>query len=367
VSVYPVSARFLATIVESHAPITQVTLYRTDGVIEDLEHTGGSVSVDRSSSSRRTCSVTLADTSVIPRTDSDRLAMYGARLRISRGVAYTDGTTELAPLGVFRVDEVSGDVDDGPVTIQGKSLEVVISDDKFTTPYRAAGGGAISAVTALIRRSLPDAVVDSSAAVDATIGARTWDIEGDPWQAAVEIAAAIGCEVYAGPDGEFVIAPLPDLLTTTPVWTIAAGEGGAYIQASTTVTADGVFNGVLARGESTETATAPVSALVVDADPGSPTYWDGPYGHRPAFYSSSTLVTTGACTQAATLQLRSARAPNSSADLTSLPNPALAPGDIIRVVYPDDTKELHQVAAFSVPLDVGGAFTVRTISAKEGT
>ncbi|MFE7513823.1 DUF5047 domain-containing protein [Streptomyces sp. NPDC057540] len=363
---YPVSARFLATIMESHTPVTQVTLYRTDGVVEQLAHTGGSVSVDRSSSTRRTCSVTLADTSLIPRTDTDRLAVYGARLQITRGVAYTDGTTELVPLGIFRVDEVSGDVDVGPATIQGKSLEIVVSDDKFTTPYRATGG-AIAAVTALIRRSLPDAVVDGSAATDATIGSRTWDIEGDPWQAAVEIAASIGCEVYADADGAFVIAPLPDLLTTTPAWTIAAGEGGAYIEASRTGSSDGVFNGVLARGESTEAATAPVSALVVDSDPGSPTYWDGPYGRRPLFYSSSTLVTTGACVQAATLQLRAARAPNSSADLTSLPNPALAPGDVLRVAYPDGTKELHQAAAFGVPLDVGGAFTVRTISAKEGT
>ncbi|MEE1813615.1 DUF5047 domain-containing protein [Streptomyces sp. SP18ES09] len=363
---YPVSDRFLAAIVESHTPVTQVTLYRTDGVVEQLAHTGGSVTVDRSASSRRTCSVTLADTSLIPRTDTDRVAVYGARVRIARGVAYTDGTTELVPLGTFRLDEVGGDVDIGPATIQGKSLEAVISDDKFTAPYRAVGG-AIAAVTALIRRSLPDAVIDSSTAVDATIGARTWDIEGDPWQAAVEVAASIGCEVYTDADGAFIIAPLPDLLATTPAWTIAAGEGGAYIQASKTASADGVFNGVLARGESAETATAPVSALVVDSDPGSPTYWDGPYGHRPSFYSSSTLITTGACIQAATLQLRAARAPNSSADLTSLPNPALAPGDVLRVVYPDGTKELHQVASFGVPLDVGGAFTVRTISAKEGS
>lgn len=242
----------------------------------------------------------------------------------------------------------------------------MIADDKFTSPYRATGN-AVAAVTALIRRSLPDAVIDSSTAVDAAIGARTWDIEGDPWQAAVEIATAIGCEAYADADGGFVIGPLPDLPTANPVWTIAAGEGGVYVQATRTVSADGVHNGVLARGESTETATAPVSALVVDNDPGSPTYWDGPYGRRPAFYSSSTLTTTGACVQAATLRLRTAQAPNASADLTSLPNPALAAGDVLRVVYPDGRRELHQAAAFTVPLDIGGAMPVRTISAKEGT
>lgn len=118
---YPVSDRFLKALADSHTPITQVTLFRTDGMVEHLEHTGGSVSVDRSSQARRTCTVTLADTSLIPRTPADKLATYGAQLRLARGVQYSDGSTELVPLGVFRVDEVAGDVDEGPVTIQGKA------------------------------------------------------------------------------------------------------------------------------------------------------------------------------------------------------------------------------------------------------
>ncbi|MFE3122369.1 DUF5047 domain-containing protein [Streptomyces hydrogenans] len=363
---YPVTDRFLTALVDSHTVVTQVTLFRTDGVIEELEHTGGSVTVDRSSAVRRTCTVTLADPSLIPRTDTDRLSVYGARLRIARGIDYGDGSRELVPLGVFRVDEIGGDRDVGPVTLAGKSLEILIMDDKLTAPWRATGT-AVNAVSALIQRTIPDAVIDSSAAVDAAIGPRTWDIETDPWQAIVELAAVIGCEVYCDPDSVFVIAPLPDLLSVAPAWTIAAGEGGAYVQATRKVTADGVFNGVLARGESTEAATAPVSALVVDSDPGSPTYWGGAYGHRPTFYTSATLTTTSACTAAATLKLREARAPNSSADITALPNPALAPGDVVRVVYDDGLAELHQLASFPVPLDVNADMVLQTISAKEGS
>lgn len=363
---YPVSTRFLATIVEDHVPVTEVILFRTDGGVETLDHTGGSVPVDRGSQSRRTCSVTSADTTLIPRTPTDKLSIYGALLRISSGVVYSDGSRELVPLGVFRVDEVGGDVDEGPVTIAGKSLEVVIADDKFTSPYKASGT-AVGAVTALIQRSIPDAVIDSTGATDAAIGPRTFDTEGDPWAAVTEIAAAIGAEVYCDADGVFKIAELPDLLAVDPVWTISAGEGGAYVQANRGMSADGVFNGVLARGENTETNAAPVSALVVDNDAGSPTYWSGPFGHRPKFYSSSTLTTSGACTAAATLKLRAAVAPNASADISSLPNPALEPGDVLRVVYPDGTKELHQVQSFTVPLDVGGSFNIATISAKEGS
>ncbi|NWF25228.1 DUF5047 domain-containing protein [Streptomyces sp. PKU-EA00015] len=362
---YPFSDRFLPTLAESHAPVTEVTLFRTDGQVEHLEHVGGSVTVDRGSQTRRTCTVTVADLSLIPRTPADKVATYGAQLRLARGVRYSDGAQELVPLGVFRVDEVGGDVDEGPVTISGKSLEAVIADDKFVAPHRATGN-AVNSITALIQRSIPDAQIVSTVA-GATIGARTWDVEGDPWAAILELGAAIGAEVYCDAGGTFVIAELPDLLTATPVWEVAAGEGGVYVSATRSMSVDGVYNGVLARGESTETGAGPFSDLVVDNDPGSETYWGGPFGRRPMFYSSSTLTTTGQCTAAATLLLRSAKAPNASADISTLPNPALEPGDVIRVVYPDGTRELHQVASFSVPLEVGGDFSVQTISAKEGS
>jgi hypothetical protein len=361
--VYPVSDRFLKRIAESHQVATQVQLMMTDGRVIDLPHTGGSVTVDRGQAIRRTCTVTVADPALIPRTPSDQLATYGARLRISRGVYYGDGTSELVPLGVFRLDAVEGDVSEGPVTLSGKDLAAVIQDDKFTTTF-PVGGTVLSAVTSIIQRSLPDAEVVSTV-TDPAIGRRTFDIEADPWAAAQEVAAAAGAEVYPNADGTFTLATLPDILTTTPVWEIAAGEGGAYIRATRGMTSDRVYNGVLARGENTADGVAPVSALVVDTDTSSPTYWSGPYGRRPYFYSSSTLISVAACTNAATLKLAQLKAPNASGDISSLPNPALEPGDVIRIVHPDGSRELQQVASFSVPLSEGGDFPIATISAKE--
>lgn len=363
---YAVTPRFLAAIAESHDVVTQVILVRTDGQTETLAITGGSVSVDRSSAARRTCSVTLADPTLIPRTAADKVSIYGARLRIARGVQFSDGSQELVPLGVFRIDDVSGDVDEGPVTITGKGFEAVVSDDRFSAPYRATGT-AVSAITALIQRSIPAASLTVGTVVDVAIGARTWDVGGDPWAAVAELASVVGAEVYADADGAFVLSELPDILTATPAWTVSAAEGGTYVQAARGMSSSGVFNGVLARGENTESGGAPVEALVVDADPGSPTYWDGPYGHRldPTPVTSPAILSEPQAISAAALRLRQVQAANASADLTTLPNPALEPGDVLRVIYPDGTAELHQVAAFPVPLEVGGSFTIRTIAAKE--
>jgi len=173
--------------------------------------------------------------------------------------------------------------------------------------------------------------------------------------------------VYATADGEFVIGGLPDLLTTAPAWEIAAREDGVYISASRGMTSDRVYNGVLARGENTSDNVAPVSYLATDDDPNSPTYWNGPFGRRPTFYTSSTLVNVSACQAAARLKLAEAKAPNASGEITALPNPALEPGDVLRIVHPDGNRELHQVAAFTVPLEVGGDFPISTIAAKEGS
>ncbi|HEY6116829.1 MAG TPA: DUF5047 domain-containing protein [Candidatus Dormibacteraeota bacterium] len=360
---YPVSDRFLDRLAESHQVATKVQLFLTDGRVLDVEHEGGSVQVDRSQAIRRTCSVTVADPTLIPRTATDQLATYGARLRISRGVDYGDGTQELVPLGLFRLDSVEGDVNDGPVTLQGKDLAAVVQDDKFTAPFSVTGA-VIAAITSLVQRSIPDAQVISTAA-DAAIGRRTFAIEADAWAGCQEIAAAAGAEVYPNADGVFVIATLPDLLTTTPAWEIAAAEGGVYVRANRGMTSDRVYNGVLARGENSSDNVAPVSSLVVDTDTASPTYWSGPYGHRPFFYSSPTLTTVAACTNAAALLLAKMRAPNASGDISSLPNPALEPGDVLRIVHPDGSRELQQVASFSVPLSEGGDFPITTISAKE--
>lgn len=360
---YPVSARFLPRLAESHTPVTQVLLIGTDGQTIPVEHTGGSVPVDRGQAIRRTCTVTGCDPSLIPLTPADELATYGARLRIAVGVDYGDGTRELAAVGVFRLDEVTGDPSFGPVTLTGKSLECIVADDLFTEPYRATGT-VVTAVTALIRRSIPDAEILPLIGT-VTIGARTWDQGGDPWAAVQEIAAAAGAEVFTNGDGVFVIATLPDILTTDPVWTVSAGQGGVYITGSRAMRSAGVHNGVLAIGENTEEGVAPVRWLATDDDPGSPTYWSGPFGRRPTVYSSSTLTSTAAARSAAELRLRAAKAPNASGDFTAMPNPALEPGDVIRVVHPDGLKELHQAASFTVPLDTGGDFPITTIGAKE--
>jgi hypothetical protein len=360
------SDRFLPTLATGHVPYTEVRLTGGDGTVTVLPHIGGSVTVSRGSAVRRICTVTVPDTSLIPIRATEQVAVYGARLRILRGIAYPDGTVESVPLGEFRVDAVEGDPDFGPVTISGSGLEAAIADDAFLAPYTTRGGtAAVAAITGLIQSSMPDAVVINRA-TDATLGTTTWDAQGDRWAAVQACATAIGAEVYADADGQFVIAELPDIATAPIAWTVDAGESGVLISASRSYSRDGMYNVVVASGENTEDNVAAVSATVQDIDPTSPTYVAGPFGRVPRFYSSSLLISNGQCTVAATKLLRDSVKPAATVSLEAVPNPCLEPGDVLRVTYGNGDRELHQVQGFSIDLGVGsGGMQIDTIGGKE--
>ncbi|MFJ3948973.1 DUF5047 domain-containing protein [Streptomyces libani] len=363
---YPISSQALSLLSESQRVLSEVELHTTDGRVQLLDHISGTVTADRGAACRRTCSIVIPDPSLIPRTERDKVSVYGSYVVLRRGMDLGGGQREMIPLGQFRIDDISGDVHTGPVTLGGKSFEAYLSDDKFTAPTTTRGYGLVStAIGYLVSSSMPSLVLDTTRLVDTACGVATWDVEGDRLEAIREVARAAGCEVYCNADGALVVAPLPDPLLTMPVWEIRTGARGNMIKAERSMTSQNVYNGVLARGENSESDSGPVSALVTDDDTSSPTYWGGPFGHRPRFISSSTLTTTGACQAAATYELASARRPNATADLSALPNPALEPGDVIRAVYRDGSRELHQIQSLTVSLEPGGEFSLSLIGSKE--
>ncbi|MGW6741626.1 DUF5047 domain-containing protein [Streptomyces sp. NPDC055025] len=360
----PPSDRFLTTLATAHTPVTEVQLHRADGIVQILPHTDGSVTANRGATVRRTCTVTIPDTSLLPLRPTEQLSIYGARLRILRGIRYPDGTVETVPLGLFRVDSVEGDPDYGPVTISGSGLEAAIADDQFLTPYTTRGGtAAVAAITGLVQGSIPSAVIVNRAA-DATLGTTTWDAQSDRWAAVQACATAIGAECYADADGQFIIAELPDIATASIDWAVDAGEQGVLISAIRAYKRDGMYNVVVASGENTEDNIPPVSATAQDNDPTSPTYVGGPFGRVPRFYSSSLLISNNQCAAAAGKILMDSIKPSATVSIEAAPNPCLEPGDIIRVTYGSGERELHQIQSLTIDLGLGST-TMETIGGKE--
>ncbi len=359
---YPVSAAFLAALSTPHQVITRVDAYYAGVLtVADLPHTGGSVAVDRGSKIRRTLSLTVPDVAYLPWSAADPLAVYGQQLVVSRGVKFPDGTVELAPLGTFRVDEPSGDVDFGPVSVSGKSSEAIIQDDRFTAPVSTeTWSTTVTAITALIQQTIPTATV-----VNLTAGTRdpacavvVWDAQADRWDAVTQLAVSMHAEIYVDVVDRFVIVDVPNLTTATAVWDVADGATGNLVSAGHKMSRASVYNGVLVTGENAASGLPIVAGSAYDTDPLSPTRWGGPYGRVPRFYSSGLLATTTACNDVAAAMLRDSVAPNVETSISSLPNPALEAGDCLRLTYAKGRRDLVLVQAFTVPLDVEGDFPI---------
>ena len=146
----------------------------------------------------------------------------------------------------------------------------------------------------------------------------------------------------------------PPLGKGASVWDVDASETGVLVAADESLDRTGVYNGVLVTGQDVATS-APFAALVTDSNPSSPSRWGGPFG-KVARVEQSTAVQTLAQAQTAAQRLLDERlAITRSLTLQAAPNPALEPGDVVRVTFPDGRVEQHVVETIRVSLEASGA------------
>lgn len=153
---------------------------------------------------------------------------------------------------------------------------------------------------------------------------------GDPWQDIMELAQAIGYETYFDPTGMFVFRPVPDPSTGDPVWEFDENVNPLVSEASRELSDDQTFNHVIVIGQSTSTANA-VSAEAQDTNPNSPTYILGPYGQVTERLTFSLITSQDQAQDAADAILRNSIGASDTVTLEVVPQPALEPGDIIKI------------------------------------
>jgi Domain of unknown function (DUF5047) len=146
-----------------------------------------------------------------------------------------------------------------------------------------------------------------------------------------------------------------------PVWLIDTGSRGVMVEAEEALDRTGVFNGVLVVGQNDAT-DAPVTALVYDDDPTSPTQWGGPFGKVVHVEQSSAVQTVSQAQSSAEVLLDRKLGLTRSLGITIAPNPALESGDIIDVAFRDGRRERHVIDALSLDLGPEGAERLTTRS-----
>jgi hypothetical protein len=139
---------------------------------------------------------------------------------------------------------------------------------------------------------------------------------------------------------------------------VNSGVDGVMVQESTIFSRRDQFNAVAVRWQNAKNVGGLV--YIVDADPDSPTYYDGPFGRKPRPEETVDTITTEAqAIEYARSLLEQYKGKTRGIDLGLLHNPLLEPGDVVAVYLTDGSAERHVIDSISLPL-AGGTMTLQT-------
>ena len=317
----------------------------------------GQLGADRGQQVRLNCDLRLA----VPEWMDIGIDEQTCRFKVRRGVS-SIGFTETLQLGEFRVDSVNRPSSD-VITIQGSGLEAYIVDARFLTPRTPPyGQSTVGAITDLIREILPTVPVLLRNTQDRLVSATAvWQRER--MDAIDDLASSIGAEVYVDATGSFVIADRPDP-DGVPVYIADEGDGGVLISRAEVGTRDRQYNAASVSGQSADPDVPPVWAWAADLNPASPTYYYGPFGRKPIFFTSQYFTTVAQCQAYADQLLVEALAENHTVTFSQLSADFLEVGDVVGVRRRDGTLPQFLLQTLDTDLGVDGVTKAKTLSSK---
>lgn len=365
-----VSDRFLETLRGSHKMVARArvcTTFQTGNNPTGTEITisGGDVKCSASNMIRST--LELVTKQAWPRHASDLLTPFGQEIYVERGIAYGNGQREFVGLGYFRINTPEQDeVPEGEVTVSCADRMAGIVDARFLQPRSFPANmtrGLL--VQTLITEVYPAATIewDSTVVRDGVVG-RTVFAEEDRAQCLTDFVTSLGKVGFWDHRGVFVVRTPPSI-TGSPAWEINAGENGVMVRMSRGLTRERTYNAYVVTGEAGDT-TPPARGIVLNMDSTSPTYYYGPFGPVPAFYSSPFITSNGQALTAGAALLRKQLGIPYQVNLGLIVNPALEPYDVIAVSYPRSARnrslrtETHVIDELTIPLVHSQAMTLQT-------
>jgi hypothetical protein len=367
--VYTTTPLFLDAIRNPPAIAVRVEVWRAGVRVDTYGDAGipvyaGSIQVDGTKLTRRTLTGLRVDA-----TDEmwNLLSPPGTQLRCFRGFAYSNGGSELIPVGRFVVDSISetyggdwdGTVDTAP------DLMALVARARFVTPRSFTYG---TRIRDMIGTLLSDVLGTSTvvATSEATLQSSAV-YERDRLDAIDKACQSIGAMAYIAPDGTPMVVDIPPLADAA-VWDVDAGASGVLYEAKRSRSNERAYTAVQASGAAVDGPAPFPPQTVYDDNPDSPTYYLGPLGIVPYFMSSELFTDAGQAWRAASARLPLVTANRAEFDLTAECNPALEAWDTIAVHLPRRLRgqtavtERHLLGQFTVPLTPDGVQSMSTRS-----
>lgn len=358
----PVSDAFLRALSGSHRMIARArvvsgipTGVNPDGT--EIEVEGGDVRFDASAKIRGDLDLSVPG-DYWPASPNDLLMPYGNELFVERGIVLGGGQREWVSQGYYRIESVEqDDASGGLVRVAGKDRMAGIIDARLEAPIQFPPGTTVAELfDTLVLDVYPTAVIAYDFDADAVSFPGNHLAEQDRYGLLADVVRALGKVWYWDYAGVLRVEDPPS--PSTPVWTVASGEDGVLVAMGRERTRQGIYNAVVAHGESPG-GEEPVRAVARDVSPTSPTRWGGPFGKVPRYYSSPFITTTAqAATAASSLLGRGLGLPY-ALDFQSVPNPALEALDPVEIAL-HGRRELHVIEKLTIPLTADRALTAST-------
>jgi hypothetical protein len=371
------SAAYLAALTSSHQIATAGEVWAGTALLATLQiEAATSVTMDRNSIVRRTCSAVMTDPyagtpqAIIPTTAASLLTPYGNELVLYRGITYPSGAQELIQLGVFGIDDV--DIDDQAndlvITITGGDRGVACQHAGFKDIYTIAPGTNVATAIQALISSLTTGLTINYAFAPTTAVTPTTPIVyqpgDDPWSMACQLAASVGYELFFDPTGVCTFLPVPNPLAQAISWSFDEGVGNIAVHLKRTVSRTNAPNYIIRDGSGSG-ITVPVRGIAFDANPQSPTYIGGSYGEQINYASSTLYADQPTAQAAANSDLLLALGSIEAIEVECVPKPDMDVDDVIEVTRARSglASELYVVDSYTLGFGTDGLldFTARAI------
>jgi len=367
---YAVSDRFLETVSGTHQAVVRALLVngRQFGAAPtgtELTILSGDVKYTATTDVKATLDIT------VPGDFLNIVMPFAGEIWVARGVAFGDGTSELVPMGYFRIDSISQDPHPyGPVQILASDRISAIQQNRVLFPYQVPDGTTHRTIFERLINGRTTPVSDINTAGYAALATVavpiTWTaydpdratvsggqvVEDSTYDFLAKLADGRDAVLRFDENGELFVEPRDRDPDAPAVYDILPGNGGNLVRASLKVDRDGTYNIVSAYGSDPAAPTG--YRLAYNADPTSPLRWNGPFGPAPRYYASPLLRTAEAARDAAATILSRYTGLPTTFGLWTVPNPALRPLDTISAKV-TGLAEKHLVDEVTIPLSIAGA------------
>lgn len=358
----------------SHNAYARVEVWRSGVPVEELNRLDlypdainlrvpvfltGSVRCTLQSRVARTASITVPEW-MYPFEADDLLNPYGNHLKIFRGVRYGAGDVDEWMIfnGPITTVKPSGN---GVAVVNASDLAFEVVGSSFRAPARAAVGTLITAeFERIVKNAYPRATFGAYDAIMEKVPELSYDTDrGSALDGLAKIASSFWFPLA---NGDFVIRRVPWTVTpkSQPLILAAGNEGtaveGTLISAYPTRTRAGLASEVVVSSENTDGGD-PMTAVVQDLDPTSPTYAGGAFGVKTKQVKVTQAATQDAAYAAARTILKQSRSLTESLQITCVTDPSMELGQPLEVHWKG--RVWTQIAAgFNVPLDPGDTMAI---------